>query len=206
VLRDGTPGQLIFSAQAYNAITIQASENFGAGNLTDDPANGGDGDGNLDFNGSEYQMLTGRIFGTVRYEDFILVGGVVRTDLILLTLDVRSNLVNPRTDVKLNFYATNEDLTDAAVNFFCWTEQRLTAINASFTDVVMGRKGLVESTSATQFDFATGVTTDATVLGIVETRECVATTAAGDCSLGQNRDYAHSLNNDGNPVPTTFKP
>jgi hypothetical protein len=203
ILRDGTPGEEANSARAYNAVPIQASENIAT---TDPPSlTDVDGDGNLDFDGNEYQSLTGRIFGTVRYEDPILVGGVVQTDLTLLTLDVRSNLVNPRTDVKLNFYSTDEGIADAAVNFLCWTELRLTAINPNFTDATMGRKGLVESDGpATQFDFATGVTTDATVLGIVYTRE--GSFSAVTPFINSFRDYAYSLYHDGNPVPTEFVP
>jgi hypothetical protein len=205
ILRDGTPGEEHLSARAYNAIPIQAADFLNTGNATD-----GDGDGNLDFNGSEYQMLTGRIFGTVRYDDQILLGGTVETDLTLLTLDVRSNLVNPRTDVKLNFYSTDEGLTDTAVSFTCWTERPLSSVRnntapilASLNDATMGRKGLVESDGpATQFDFATGVTTPATVLGIVYTREGTGTGTL----FSSFRDYAYSLSHDGDPVETEFVP
>src|SRR2546427_2524903 len=63
-------------AQSYNAIPIQAGDGvLNTGDPTDL-----NGDGNLDFDGNEYQMITGKIFGTVRYEN--LVGtSQVETDL-----------------------------------------------------------------------------------------------------------------------------
>jgi hypothetical protein len=198
VLRDGTPGEEIISEQAYNAIAIQAGN--GVLNILD-PTDL-NGNGALDFDGSEYQMVNGNIVGTVRYENLLALGGPVRTDLTLLTLDVRSNEPNPLTTVKLNFYTTDEDLVDTGTSFHCWREDRLTAINPSLFTQRMGRKGLVESTSATQqLDFLT--TRNVTVLGIVETRQCVATT---DCSNNQFRDYAYSLHNKRQPVPTAFVP
>src|SRR2546426_6853620 len=83
-------------------------------------------------------MVAGRIFGTVQYEkpgatitgNSIELFGVVQTDLTLLTLDVASNRPNPITSVGLNFYTTGEDLVDAGTSFYCWSEQRLTDINA----------------------------------------------------------------------------
>jgi hypothetical protein len=191
VLRDPTVGEEPFSAQGYNAIPIQAAEWMGTGDLTDQ-----DGVGDLDFDGNEYQMVTGKIFGTVRYEDLLALRPV-RTDLTLLTLDVASNRTNSETFVGLNFYTTDEGLLDTGTRFFCWREERLTVINAGLTVQRMGRKGLVESTFAEQVDFF-GNVVPVTILGIVETREFF--------TVNQFRDYAYSLYHDGNPVPTTFKP
>jgi hypothetical protein len=199
VLRDGTLGEETISEQAYNAIAIQAGD--GVANILD-PTDL-NGNGALDFDGREYQMVNGNIVGTVRYENLVATGGPVRTDLTLLTLDVRSNEPNPLTTVKLNFYTTDEDLVDTGTSFHCWREQRLTAINPSLFTQRMGRKGLVESTSATQqVDFFT--TRNVTLLGIVETRQCVGPVT--DCSDGQVRDYAYSLHNKRQPVPTAFVP
>jgi hypothetical protein len=192
VLWDGSPGAETFLARAYNAVPIQAAEFLNTGDFTDL-----NGDGNLDFDGNEYQMVTGRIFGTVRYESN-LVPGRVDTDLTLLTLDVASNRANPTTNVGLNFYTTNEDLVDTATSFQCWVEERLTDINPGLTEQRMGRKGLVESTYAQQqLDLFT--TKDVTLLGIVETKEYFGATQ-------QFRDYSYALLNDGNPVPTAFQP
>jgi hypothetical protein len=178
------------TARAYNAIPIQANEWLSTGERTDL-----DGQGDLDFNGSEYRMITGRIFGTVRYENALLPEGNVETLLTLLTLDVASNRPNPPTNVGLNFYTTNEDLVDTARSFVCWTSDRLTTINPGLTTQRMGRKGLVESTYAEQN------TNAVTILGLIETREHYIgfPTAPG-------RDYVYSLYHDGNPVETTFKP
>jgi hypothetical protein len=189
VLRDPTPGELTRSAQAYNAIPIQATDFFSTGDLTDS-----DLERDLDFDDIEYEAVTGRIFGTVRYENLVALGGPVRTDLTLLTLDVASSRQNPVTTVGLNFYTPNEQVADAATSFVCWTEQRLTSILGSATVQSMGRKGFVESYFAEQ----NGV--PVTLLGIVETREFLANEG------NQHRDYAYSLFHDGNPVPTSFRP
>ena len=201
VLRDGSTGQEYQSARSYNAISIQAGD--GVVN-TGDPTDL-NGDSNLDFDGNEYQAISGRIFGTVRYENpgatitgnAFTVWGVVQTDLTLLTLDVASNRPNPLTSVGLNFYTTGEDLNDAGTSFYCWSEQRLTDINAGFTEQRMGRKGLVESY------FAEQAGAPVTLLGIVETKEGQIN-AAG--VFIQFRDYSYSLFHDNNPLMTTFQP
>ena len=87
----------------------------------------------------EYRAITGRIFGTVRYENEIAaLGGRVETELTLLTLDVASNRENRRTDVGLNFYTADERYVDAGTSFVCWSEQRLTNILSSLTLQSMG--------------------------------------------------------------------
>src|SRR5207245_3800087 len=122
--------------------------------------------GALDFNGSEYQMVDGNIVGTVRYESAVSPGAV-QTDLTLLTLDAITNRPNPTTSVGLNFFTPDEQFVDTGTSFVCWKEQRLTDINASLTQQVMGRKGVVESTYATQID-TSGATRRVTLLGLVE--------------------------------------
>jgi len=178
------------TARAYNAIPIQAGD--GVVN-TGDPTDL-NGDGHLDFDGNEYRAITGRIFGTVRYENAVPPEGVVETDLTLLTLDVASNRPNPLTSVGLNFFTTGEDLVDAGTRFTCWTEQRLTDINSGFTTQRMGRKGLVESYFAEQNG------APVTLLGLVETQE-------GYVGFGlPGRSYSYLLSHDGNPVVTAFQP
>src|SRR2546426_8560186 len=106
VLRDvrdiASNGIFDLSARSYNAIPIQAGD--GVVN-TGDPTDL-NGDGALDFDGSEYQAVRGKILGTVRYETNV---PHVETDLTLLTLDVASNRPNPVTSVGLNFFTTGED-------------------------------------------------------------------------------------------------
>jgi hypothetical protein len=203
IIREVTVGTFpeTFSARAYNAIPIQAASIRTAGAPTDvsDVTGFGPPDGKLDFNGIEYQAVTGKIFGTVRYENAV-APGVVETDLTLLTLDVASNRPNPETTVGLNFYTTDEDLVDTATSFFCWTEQRLTGINPGLIQQRMGRKGLVESTYAEQRPDSSTVV-PVTLLGIVETKEFGFFTVPF-----QARDYTYSLYNDSEPVVTTFAP
>src|SRR5207253_7301479 len=180
ILRDpSTDPDARLSARGYNAIPIQAGDGVVS---TGDPTDL-NGDGNLDFDGSEYQAVTGKIFGTVRYESAV-APGAVETDLTLLTLDVASNRPNPLTSVGLDFFTPDEQFVDTGTSFVCWKEQRLTDINAGLTQQRMGRKGLVVSTYAEQ----DGV--PVTLLGLVETKELFATTV-------NNRDYAYSLFNDG---------
>ena len=200
VLRDA-PGDVdntTFSARSYNAIAIQAGD--GVQNTLD--LTDLNGNGALDFNGSEYQMVSGNIVGTVRYENTVAPEGNVETDLTLLTLDVVTNRPNPVTFVGFNFYDPNEGVIDAGTALLCWREQRLTDINASLTKQAMGRKGLVESTFATQVN-SSGATVPVTLLGLVETKEFVSIVGVGQVQV---RDYAYSLSHRFDPVTTTYVP
>jgi len=186
------------AARAYNAIPIQADPSLNTGDFTAADTNGALA---FDGSGSHYQQVTGRIFGTVRYENSVLPEGNVQTDLTLLTLDATVNVQNPVTTVGLDFYTPNEEFVDTATSFACWTERRLTQINSSLTQQVMGRKGLVTSTSARQqLDLTTFV--PVTLLGIVETMEF----DLGGAFTSEVRDYSYLLYNDCNPVSTTFVP
>ncbi len=183
------------AGRAYNAIPIQADPALNTGDFTAANTNGALA---FDGSGSHYQEVTGRIFGTVRYENAVLPEGNVQTDLTLLTLDATLNLLNPTTTVGLDFYTPNEEIVDTSTSFACWEEKRLTDINATLTTQRMGRKGLVTSTSAQQqLDFFT--TVPVTLLGLVETMEF-------DTFTFEVRDYSYLLYNDSNPVPTTFVP
>src|SRR5437899_4705833 len=192
ILRDGTDGFPWISGRGYNAIPIQAGDGVVS---TGDPTDL-NGDGHLDFDGNEYQMVTGTILGTVRYEHLTTVPeGPVETDLTLLTLDVASNRPNPLTSVGLNFFTTGEDLHDAGTSFYCWKDQRLTDILASLTTQVMSRKGLLQSYCAEQN------AAPVTLLVIIETKEFYRLAPSVI-----SRDYAYSLFNDSDPVTTTFQP
>jgi hypothetical protein len=180
------------TARSYNAIPIQAVEFLPTGARTDQ-----DNEGDLDFDETEYRKVTGKIYGTVRYEN-LATPDTVRTDLTLLTLDVSSNRPNPVTSVGLNFYTPEEGLASAGTDFFCWKEQRLTDILPSATKQSMGRKGLVESTFAEQLS-ATGNVVDVTLLGLIETIEF-------DFLQFKSRDFAHSLFHNNRGVNTQFRP
>src|SRR5438445_7759870 len=99
VLRDAPGIENDLTARGYNAIAIQAGD--GVQNTLD--LTDLNGNGALDFNGSEYQMVSGNIVGTVRYENSVAPEGNVETDLTLLTLDVVTNRPNPVTFVGFNF-------------------------------------------------------------------------------------------------------
>jgi hypothetical protein len=194
------------SAGAYNAIPIQARHNLATGALTD-----ANGDGNLDFNGTEYQAVTGRIYGTVRYPGPIVrpnanpmlppvLLGFIRTELILLTLDVLRTINQP-TFVNLNFYNEDEELRSVEHSFRC------VAFNINLQDDLgltntFGRKGLVESDRLRPGEqrIPGQPAVPVTILGVIETQE--RRSNFGDII----REYWYSLYNDGTPIDTTFEP
>jgi len=190
VVREDDNGQ---SAGAYNAIPIQAAS--GLPHLAWTDVNW---DTKLDFNGSEYERITGRVYGTVRYAapgGSVTQPGAVETTLTFLTLDVRSNDVNNPTFVPLKFYSSTEVMRSTAAAFFCWGQ-----FNVDL-DEGFSRKGLVESGQAykTQYigDDATG---PVTLIGIVETKERDVVTGT------IYREYSYSLFHDNKPVTTRFVP
>jgi hypothetical protein len=179
---------------AYNAIPIQAAPALATGAFTDVNHNGA-----LDFNGAEYQTVTGKIYGSVRYDVITATGfDQVRTSLILLTLDTLSNSLNNPVFVALNFYNESEALNSNSTAFFCWEEQTFSGMGL---DNTFGTKGLVESTRAVKVAFVGGDKTGpVTLLGLVLTREYDPVTS------GLLRHYAYELKNDGTPRVTAFVP
>jgi len=196
VIRAPVSGFAPTTARAYNAIPIQAGDNLPVGTALSPTLTDVNGDGALDFDGNEYRAITGRIFGTVRYENAVAPEGLVETDLTLLTLDAALGRSNPITSVGLNFYTTGEGIVDGPTALLCWREQRLTNINSGFIKQVMGRKGLVESYFAEQNG------APVTLLGLVETQERYV--GVGDATPG--RSYSYLLSHDGKPVVTKFVP
>ncbi len=182
-------------AAAYTAVGIQASLFLPVRAPTDRHFGPGGFNGKLDFNVIEYMPLTSKIFGTVKFPapSDATTPPIDETHLILLTLDVFAGQPNQPTAVGLDVFKTDESLVSASVGFVCWTRVRLTDINPGFTTAVMGRKGLVESTSADQAGRAV------TLLGLVETLEFAA---APDIQ----RAWVYPMNTGGHPVPTTFAP
>jgi hypothetical protein len=193
------------TAEAYNAIPIQAAEAI-AHNAFIDESNQGLGDGQLRFDGTEYKMVTGTVIGSVRYDErtFDQAGertGAVQTNLILLTLDVLSNRSNAPTFANLYFYNQFEVPTSTFVEFICWGDFPLSKIDNNLTRTVQGsRKGYFKSDPAEKVPFL-GVPDPqigpVTLLGIVVTRE--------RGSAGPEQSYSYSLYNDGIPVPTYFE-
>jgi hypothetical protein len=187
------------AARGYNAIPIQADPALSKLQYTD-LNSAGQHTGALAFDGSghHYKAVTGKIYGTVRYEDNLAADANVQTDLTLLTLDATLNIFNPVTTVELDFFTPDEENVDTFTAFTCWEEKRLTDINPNLTVQNMGRKGLVTSISAKQqTSFST--TVPVTLLGLVETLEF-------DLDGFELRDYSYLLYNDSKPLATTFVP
>src|SRR5229473_2483912 len=112
------------TAHALNALPIQAGENLN----TFDPTAP---DGTLHFDGVYYRMVTGTIFGNLRYDSNDSTVQPIETSMTLLTLDVVSNAPNPTTDVGLNFYNENEQVISTAAHFTCWEEIEPTNLDVS---------------------------------------------------------------------------
>jgi len=190
------------SAGAYNALPIQAASSLATGAVTELNGNGA-----LDFDGSEYQAITGKIFGSIKYDRINAMTGSasIQTNITFLTLDVLSNRLNFPTFVDLNFYNQDEVVRSTSMNFTCWTERSLRFLdnfNPTGLDESFGFKGLVESDPAVKVP-VNGIADTAgpvTLIGIVETFELNQFTGTS------NREYSYSLNNDGTPVKTRFVP
>jgi hypothetical protein len=146
------------SARAHSAIPIQAGEALATLAFTDLNFNQ-----KLDFDGNEYKQVTGKIYGSIPYEHTL---EDLETSLIVLTLDVRSNQINPVTSAGLTFYNEFEGMLSSAVNFTCWGEFELKDLpGGTNLTTDFGHKGLVISDPAVQ----NGI--PATLLGVVEREE-----------------------------------
>jgi len=178
--------------QSEQAFTIQADPALGNGAAITTTAAGG-----LIFDGNpgHYLAVTGQISGDVRYDD----GGTNPPGngfLILLTLDVRSSLLNEPTVVGLDFFnETTEQPRSTSTTFTCWGQAGLsTGISPVLTVPNMGSiKGQVVSGQA--FGLVTG--TPKTLLGFFQETEGPA---------AASRSYTTRFNNNSIVVPTTFLP
>ena len=171
------------SARAYNALPIQAAVSLSTGDPTDvNPT-----DGRLAFDGSEYQAVTGKIFGPVQFEN---TDHATQTSLTLLTLDVHSNSQNDPTNVDLNFSNAFEHLTSTRTTFTCWQQVRLTDIDPGLNAFDQwAEKGHVESTAALQS------TRPVTLLGLIETQEGFTQSVAGTGTGQVTIPYPVDINN-----------
>jgi len=193
------------SLAAYNAIPIQADPALATNAVVTTNGNGA-----LVFDGAagHYQMVTGTVFGDVRYSNpTASTAFPVLSDgsLTLLTLDVKSNRPNNPLFVDLDFFGGNpsfignENQLSTFWEFICWDEVRLVDIDANLTTSVMGRKGVFVSGPAgkEQIFGITDTSGPATLLGLFETTE------GPPANL---RTYYNNLFNDSNPVATRFRP
>ncbi len=145
------------SWRAYNALPIQSPQPSFA-ELTYVADGGGTA---LAFDGTEYQAITGTIYGVVAYPNS------ERTRLTLLTLDVLSNQPNDATNVGLKFYNESEFFISTSASFTCWGEFPLDRLaGGALTGGDFSQQdGLVRSTGAIKGG------NPVTVVGIVETEE-----------------------------------
>jgi hypothetical protein len=176
---------------AYNAIAIQAGAKLATGASTDLYHNG-----HLNFNGQAYKELTDTIIGSVHYDGPDPVTGINNeTELVLLTLDTKSNLPNNPVEVNLMFYNEIEQGQSNNTQFFCTEEFFLQDIGETIA-TVNGVKGLV--TGKAQKTAILGVsdhTGPVTLLGLVITHEDTF-----------SREYAYLLSDDSIPLATAFAP
>jgi len=182
--------------QSYSALAIQADPALATGAAI---STGTDASGALvlpfDGGAGHYQMVTGQISGDVRYDQDD-ASPFADTFLILLTLDVRSNLLNQPIDVALDFYNQNEVLESTAIRFVCWTQTQLSNLDSNLTRAIMGTpKGVVVSGQAVQEPGFTA----ATLLGLIQTTEGPTGGAANAV-----RSYTNRPSNNSIPIPTSF--
>jgi len=186
VLRPGSPNPLQAGSPtalaSYNAIPIQADPKLA--NLAQVQTNG---NGALMFDGlaNHYLAVTGQIAGDIRYAHVPPgTGSFSLGVLTLLTLDVKSNRPNNPVFVDLDFFGGNpsaignENQLSTSVEFICWAEFPITAIDSGLTTDQMGRKGVFVSAPAVKVGIhgiqdSSGLTS---LLGLSETLEGATTT------------------------------
>lgn len=210
------------AVEGYRAITIQADPALATNALITTVADPFTGTPRLAFDGlaGHYKAIAGRLFGDVKYDRLTAGGGpapttaLSETFLVLLTLDVRSNLPNYPTFVPLKFYneslntvsSTNpafERLVSGSTEFLCWTQVQLSTIDVNLTQQAMStRKGVVLAGPAQKIPFIgiDDTSGPATLIGLVQTVE--GTAANGY----QERSYIYNMFNDSVAVPTYFVP
>jgi hypothetical protein len=133
----------------------------------------------LPFLGSvqTYRVITGQVTGDVTFErpaPTTSPGFGVSSSLILLTLDVRANRPNFPTFVDLDFWNGFETRLSTFVEFVCWGEFELSAIDPNLTEALMGtRTGIVQSGEAVKVEARniSDIAGNTTLLGLVQTNE-----------------------------------
>lgn len=211
VLRNTVPIAFPLNGQdleSYDALAIQADPNMGDGDLmalgTDPGPTVGIGQPTLVFDGNpgstlaeptrHYQTVTGQFQGDIRFfqDD---VPPFADTQLILLTLDVRSNLHNDPTFVRLDFYNAQEvSISSPLVAFDCWLQIQLKDIDVNLDRTTQGTpNGMVVSGQAV------GLGGPRTLLALIQTTEGAA---AGP--INESRSYTVRPSNNSIPVATFF--
>jgi hypothetical protein len=189
------------SVGAYDAIPIQAATGLASGALITRATDPLTGIPSLVFDGADAHYLTvpGEVKGDVKFDHVTGTAPLSQTFLTLLTLDVRSDQPNFPTGVNLNFYTAGETVLSESLEFVCWTEVSLTAIDPNLNQTFMGRKGSFLTGQAFKFPI-NGIFDTAgpvTLLGLVETVEGPTLS---------DRLYFTGVFNNSVPVPTIFVP
>jgi hypothetical protein len=207
---DGLIGKAVIrtsttAAVVYRAVPIQAEASMTTRSLIElvsDPLHPERSGLPFDGQPGHYRLVTGQVTGDVTFdrrgrgrpEGFGSGAGSgleVRTSLILLTLDIRSNGQNFPTRVPLDFWNGFEKKLSSSVAFICWGEFRLsTDIDPKLTEALMKTGiGIVQSGDATKemisgiSDVITDIRGLTTLLGLVRTDE-------GLISASPMRSYA----------------
>jgi len=193
--------------QSYSALAIQADPNLKDGGPIVQGADPVTGTPTLVFDGNpgstplapvgHYQTVAGQFEGDIRFSQDD-VAPFADTQLILLTLDVRSNLHNDTTFVSLDFYNQREVPTSTFVSFDCWLQIQLTDIDANLNRTTQGTpSGMVVSGQAIDGE----VGGNRTLLALIQTTEGAA---AGP--INESRSYTVRPSNNSIPVATFFTP
>jgi hypothetical protein len=203
VIQRNTPTDL----QAESALAIQADPAIPVGTRVPRATPVGLGWA-LPFDGQDggYAAVTGQFLGDVRYTDD-LHPPFNDGSLIVLTLDVFSNLINSETTAALDFFNEKEAVTSTAIHFICWGQFQLTAIDPSLTVEGQGtRKGIVISGQAQSQNPFTGAIMPATMLAFFQDTESPVTGPVPPGAIPfQTRSYTLRTSNNSIPVPTVFE-
>jgi len=102
----------------------------------------------------------------ILYSDFQAVNtGAVppkRTELILLTVDIKSGLANPQAAVGIHWWNQFEDEFSSTIRFTCWAEWELEAISGLFTAANLGTPyGSLQAKAVTASNYSP------TLLGVI---------------------------------------
>lgn len=152
--------------ETYNAIAIQSPQREHAvlGNEAGQLSFGGD------ISSTDYYALPSQLYTDFRAVTTDLVEG---SRLALLTLDVLAGMQNPAAVAFINFWNSAEVPFSTSVEFICWTEQQLNAIDLNFFEDNLGTSyGSMEITPVPNCPIPGGcppmVPFDATMLGALE--------------------------------------
>jgi len=185
---------LVSAVAAYNAIPIQAGASLATGACVNRTCS----NTRLNFNGVSYKELSNEIIGSVRYDNDgpdPITGINYVTELVLLTLDIQSNLPNPLIETNLNFWNEVEQPQSTNTAFFCTAEISLEhdlGINAASMG---GAKGLLEGSARATNPFTLQDLGPVTLVGLVITHED-----------GYSREYAYPLLDNSIGLATQFAP